>query len=122
MEQGAAALRSRFRQGTGTASASDLAAAERVYLEVLDQELQHFDAMHMLGVVALQTRRTERGVEQIREAIGLSEKVAAAHNNRGKALSDRKLSADAFASFDRAIALANTLPRPRTSASNSSYV
>jgi protein O-GlcNAc transferase len=96
------ALQTRFRQGLALHRHGDLAAADRVYLEVLDQEPQHFDAMHMLGVVALQTRRTERGVELIREAIGLNEKVAAAHN---RALSDLKLSADALASFDRAIAL-----------------
>ena len=105
MEQGAAALQSRFRQGLALHRQGDLAAAERVYLEVLDQEPRHFDAMHMLGVVALQARRTGRGVELIRKAIGFNDKVAAAHNNLGKALSDLKLSADALASFDRAIAL-----------------
>ena len=94
------ALQTRFRQGLALHRHGDLAAADRVSLEVLDQEPQHFDTM--LGVVALQTRRTERGVELIREAIGLNEKVAAAHN---RALSDLKLSADALASFDRAIAL-----------------
>jgi protein O-GlcNAc transferase len=99
------ALQTRFRQGLALHRQGDLAAAERVYLDVLDQEPRHFDAMHMLGVVALQTRRTERGVELIRKAIGLNAKVAAAHNNLGKALSDLKLSADALASFDRAIAL-----------------
>ena len=105
MEQGAAALQTGFRQGLALHRQGDLAAAERVYLEVLDQQPQHFDAMHMLGVIALQTRRTERGLELIRKAIALNDKVAAAHNNLGKALSDLKFSADALASFDRAIAL-----------------
>jgi predicted O-linked N-acetylglucosamine transferase (SPINDLY family) len=99
------ALQSRFRQGLALHRQGDLAAAERIYREVLDREPHHFDASHMLGVVALQTRRTARGIELIRKAIGLNEKVAAAHNNLGKALLDLKRPAEALASFDNAIAL-----------------
>ena len=40
----------------------ELVAAERIYREVLDQQPQHFDSLHMLGVIALQTRRTEYGI------------------------------------------------------------
>ena len=52
------ASQSRFGQGLALHRQGDLAAAERIYGEVLDREPQHFDALHMLGVVALQTRRT----------------------------------------------------------------
>jgi predicted O-linked N-acetylglucosamine transferase (SPINDLY family) len=105
MEQKAAALQSRFRQGLALHRQGDLAAAERIYQEVLEQQPQHFDALHMQGVIALQTRRTELGVELIRNAIGINDKVAAAHNNLGKALQDLKLPGEALACFDRAIAL-----------------
>jgi protein O-GlcNAc transferase len=97
------ASQSRFGQGLALHRQGDLAAAERIYGEVLDREPQHFDALHMLGVVALQTRRTERAIELIRKAIGLNERVAAAHNNLGMAL--LKHPEQALASFDRAIAL-----------------
>ena len=83
----------------------ELAGAERIYREVLDQQAQHFDSLHMLGVIALQTRRTEHGIELIRKAIGLNEKVAAAHNNLGKALLDIGRPGEALASFDQATAL-----------------
>jgi protein O-GlcNAc transferase len=98
-------LQSRFREGMALHRQGDLAAAERIYREVLDQQPQHFDSLHMLGVIALQTRRTERGIELIRKAIGLNEKVAAAHNNLGKALLDIGRPGEALASFDQATAL-----------------
>jgi tetratricopeptide (TPR) repeat protein len=100
-----AALQSRFRQGLALHRQSDLAAAERVYLEILDSEPGHFDALHMLGVVALQTRRAERGIELIEQAIGRNARVASAHNNLGKALLDLKRPDQALSSFDRAITL-----------------
>jgi tetratricopeptide (TPR) repeat protein len=105
MKQKAAALQSRFRQGLALHRQGDLAGAERIYQGILDQQPQHFDAQHMQGVIALQTRQTERGIELIRKAIGLNGKVAAAHNNLGKALQDLKRPAEALACFDRAIVL-----------------
>jgi tetratricopeptide (TPR) repeat protein len=104
-EQGPAALQARFREGLALHRQGDLSAAERIYREVLQREPRHFDALHMLGIVALQTRRTERGIELVRKAIGLNEKVAAAHNNLGKALLDLRHPGEALASFDKTIAL-----------------
>jgi protein O-GlcNAc transferase len=98
-------VQSRFRQGLGLHRQEELAAAERIYQEVLNQQPLHFDALHMLGVIALQTRRAERGIELIRQAIAVNENIAAAHNNLGKALLDLKQSEEALASFERAVAL-----------------
>jgi protein O-GlcNAc transferase len=98
-------LQSRFRQGLALHRQGDLAAAERVYLEVLDHEPQHFDSLHMLAVIALQTGRIKRGIELISKAIALNESVAAAHDNLGKALMDLGRPEQALASFDRAIGL-----------------
>jgi protein O-GlcNAc transferase len=104
-EHEAAGLQSRFRQGLALHRQGELTAAERIYREVLEQQPRHFDSLHMLGVIALQTGRAERGIELIRGAIGLNEKVAAAHNNLGKALLDTGRPGEALASFDRATAL-----------------
>ncbi|SHK35404.1 Predicted O-linked N-acetylglucosamine transferase, SPINDLY family [Bradyrhizobium lablabi] len=98
-------MQSRFRQGLALHRQGDLAAAERIYLDVLQREPQHFDSLHMLAVIALQTGRTRRGIELLRKAIALNEKVAAAHNNLGKALMDLGRPEQALASFDRALAL-----------------
>jgi len=101
----AVTLQAKLRQGLALHQQGNLADAERIYGEVLRQQSNHFDALHLLGVIALQTRRTERAVELITKAIGLDEKVATAHSNLGSALHDLKRPAEALASYDKAIAL-----------------
>ena len=98
-------MQSTFSDGLARHRQGDLAAAERIYADVLAREPQHFDALHMLGIVALQSGRLEQGIELIRKAIGQNEKVAAAHNNLGRALMDIKRPGEALASFERAVAL-----------------
>ena len=101
----AASLQDRFMQGVALHQQLKLADAERIYIEVLQHQPNHFDALHLLGVIAIQTKRTVRGTELITKAIGLNAKVAAAHSNLGNALRDLKRAEDALASYDRAIAL-----------------
>jgi predicted O-linked N-acetylglucosamine transferase (SPINDLY family) len=101
----AVTLQAKLRQGLALHQQGNLADAERIYGEVLRQQSNHFDALHLLGVIALQTRRTERAVELITKAIGLDAKVATAHSNLGSALHDLKRPAEALASYDKAIAL-----------------
>ena len=101
----AAALQAKFNQGIALHRQGNLADAERRYLEVLQQQPNHFGALHLLGVIARQTRRTERAVELIKRAIGLNPKVAEAHYNLGNALMDLKGPEEALASYDKAIAL-----------------
>jgi predicted O-linked N-acetylglucosamine transferase (SPINDLY family) len=100
-----AALEAKFNQGTALHRQGKLADAERCYVEVLQQQADHFGALHLLGVIALQTRRTGRGVELIQKAIGRDPKVAEAHNNLGTALRYLKRCVEAVASYDKAIAL-----------------
>jgi tetratricopeptide (TPR) repeat protein len=98
-------LQDKFMQGVALHQQLKLADAERIYIEVLQRQPDHFDALHLLGVVAIQTKRTVRGIELITKAIGLNAKVAAAHSNLGNALRELKRPQDALASYDRAIAL-----------------
>ena len=60
----AAALQAKLNQGTALHQQGKLAEAERCYEEVLQQQSDHFNALHLLGVIAHQTRRTERAVER----------------------------------------------------------
>src|SRR5579862_1747222 len=99
------ALQDKVNQGIALHQQGKLADAERIYREVLRQQPNYFDALHLLGVIAIQMQQTERAVELIRKAIGLNAKVAAAHSNLGTALLKLKRPADALASHDRAIAL-----------------
>ena len=100
-----AAIQAKFQQGVALHQQGKLADAERIYWEVLWQQPNYFDALHLLGVIALQTRHAEQGADLIRKAIGLNANIAAAHCNLGKALLDLKHPEGALASFDKAIAL-----------------
>jgi protein O-GlcNAc transferase len=101
----AMALQAKLNQGMLLHQQGRLAEAERIYGEVLRQYPKHFDALHLLGVIAFQTKRTERAVELITKAIGLDAKFAYAHSNLGNALIHLKRHEDAIASYDKAIAL-----------------
>jgi len=101
----ATALQAKFAQGMALHQQGKLGEAERIYREILLTQPNHFDALHLLGVIALQTRRTERAVELISKAVRLNARVAAAHSNLGNALKDLKRPAEALASYDRAIAI-----------------
>ena len=99
------ALQAQFGQGVALHQQGKLADAERIYVEVLRQQPNHFDALYLLGVIAVQARRAERGVELITKAIALKPDHADAYNNRGVALQDLKRPEEALASYDKAIAL-----------------
>jgi tetratricopeptide (TPR) repeat protein len=79
--------------------------AERVYREILQHAPAHFDALHLLGVLALQTGRTESGVELIANAVALNPNSWGAHNNLGNGLRELGRLDAALGSFDRSIAL-----------------
>ena len=101
----ALALQAKFEQGMALHQQGKLADAERIYREVLQQQPNHFDALHLLGVIALQTRHTERAIELFGRAIALKPDFAEAYSNRGMALRELKRLAEALASYDQAIAL-----------------
>ncbi len=101
----ATTLQAKFNQGVALHQRGKLAEAEEIYGEVLSQHPNHFDALHLLGVIALQTQQTERGIELIRRAIGQNAKVAGAHSNLANALMLVNRPEEALASYDRAIAL-----------------
>lgn len=98
-------FQAKFNQGIALHQQGKLADAECIYGEVLQQQPNHFDALHLLGVIAAQTKKTELAVELITSAIRLNPKVAAAHSNLGIALLHLQRHEDALASYDKAIAL-----------------
>jgi tetratricopeptide (TPR) repeat protein len=95
-----------FRQGLGCHQQGRLVEAERHYEAALKSEPDHFEAQHMLGVIALQTGHFGRGVEIIRKAVGLNDRSPVAFNNLAKGLKDLGQLDEAIVYFERAIALA----------------
>lgn len=101
----AASLQAKFRQGLALHRQGDLEGAERIYRDVLESQPAHFDSLHMLGLAALQRGRTETGIALIQRAIGINDRVPAAHNNLGKGFLDLQRPEAALPCFDRALAL-----------------
>jgi tetratricopeptide (TPR) repeat protein len=82
-----------------------LAEAQVLYEKILRKQPNHFDALHLLGVIFYQTRQLERAVELIDKAIKINPNNAAFYSNRGNALQDLKQFDAAIASYDKAIQL-----------------
>src|SRR4051812_34831864 len=62
-----------------------LEPAARIYQVLLDRDPTHADALHLLGVVALQQGHLPRAVELVSRAIALNPGVAAFHGNLAEA-------------------------------------
>ena len=82
-----------------------LAQARKLYEEILASEPDNFHALHLLGVVALQSGQRERAIELFRRAIAINSRFAPVHDNLGIALKGLGRPEEALASHDRAIAL-----------------
>jgi tetratricopeptide (TPR) repeat protein len=82
-----------------------LAEAEKLYTDLLRQHPNHFDSLHLLGVLKVQSGHAERGVELISKAVKLNPRSAAAHVNLAKALSEVGRPRAALKSLDAAVAL-----------------
>jgi len=82
-----------------------LAQARAIYEEILRIEPRHFDALHLSGVIAIQTGDSRLAVELIDKAIKIQSQHAEAHCNRGSALEALQQWEEALRSYDRAIAI-----------------
>jgi len=71
----------------GHHQAGRLAEAEALYRQILVQQPDHADALHLLGVVAHQMQKNQVAVELINRAIAVDPSIAMYHNNLGSALS-----------------------------------
>jgi|HubBroStandDraft_1064217.scaffolds.fasta_scaffold00823_7 tetratricopeptide (TPR) repeat protein len=105
-----AAIAAKLQEAVTLHNQGRLQRAQRIYEEILTVEPRHFDALHLLGVVAAASADPSRAVDLIGRAIQLNPGSAMAHNNRGAALLDLGLWEAALVGFDRAIALKGDYP------------
>jgi protein O-GlcNAc transferase len=82
-----------------------LAAAEQLYRQILVQAPQHFDALHLLGLVAFQRGDPDSALRLIGQALTLNPNSAPAQANLGMILSALGRPAAALPCIDRALAL-----------------
>ena len=92
-----------FNHGLELHQQGRLEQARQIYEQVLAKQPTHFDALHLSGVIAAQSKKPGLAVELIGKAIEINPKNATAFFNRGIALQELKRVGEAIASYDRAI-------------------
>ena len=98
-------LASAFSQALALHQAGRLAEAETIYRQILKVQPNHFDSLHLLGVIYHQRGNHAEAVRQIDAALKINPKDASALSNRGLALQELKRLDEALASYDKALAL-----------------
>jgi len=99
-------MRATIAQASALLQQGNLADAERLCRDILRQQPNHFEALQLLGAIAVQTRHLEQAAGLFRQAIDANAASDTAHNNLGHTLLELKRPAEALPVIDRAIALA----------------
>jgi tetratricopeptide (TPR) repeat protein len=94
-----------FQEALALHQTGQLASAQSLYEDILKIQSDHSDVLHLLGVIAIQTRNFHRAVELIGKAIDVDPRNAAAYFNRGIAFKQLAKFEAALASYDGAIAI-----------------
>ncbi len=82
-----------------------LREAEALYRQVLDAQPDHFDALHLCGVLMHQRGRSAEALKLIGAALAANRRVAPAHSNYGLVLAALGHYQEALTSYDCALAL-----------------
>lgn len=94
-----------LRQAFQANQRGDLKEAERCCREILKVKRSHFDALHLLGVVAGRGGRFDEAAHLIGEAIKVNGRSAGAHSDRGIAFMRMGRAQEALDSYDKALAI-----------------
>jgi predicted O-linked N-acetylglucosamine transferase (SPINDLY family) len=94
-----------MRQALGHHRAGRLAEAETIYRQVLAEAPDHADALHLLGVVALQAGQAELAIDLIGRAVAIEPRAADYHVHLGEAYRRLGRWEDAVASLRRSVEL-----------------
>jgi tetratricopeptide (TPR) repeat protein len=81
------------------------AEAEDLYREILKVRPKHFDAIQLLGALALQSGRLEEGIELLKKAVAINGMQAPIHSNLAFAYNALRRFKEGLASANRALAL-----------------
>ncbi|SIT47064.1 Tetratricopeptide repeat protein [Paraburkholderia ribeironis] len=99
-----------LRQAIALQQNGAIVEAEELYREILELKPRHFDALKLLGELALQTGRLQEGVDLLRKALAINAKHAPVHSNLAAALNALQRYDEGLASADRALALQPKFP------------
>ncbi|MBY0270566.1 MAG: tetratricopeptide repeat protein [Burkholderiales bacterium] len=94
-----------LQQALALHQGGQLAQAQALYDRVLQWQPENFDALHLSGLIAFQSKNPARAVELINRALAVNPDHADAHANMGNALRKLGQFESALASYDTAIRL-----------------
>ena len=92
----------KFAEGLRLHEAGQLPQAQKIYAEILKAEPNNADALHYMGILALQGRAPEQAESLIKQALAARPDYAEALNNLGFAQRQLGKNEDAIASYRRA--------------------
>ncbi len=97
------ALAAALQQAVAHHKAGELDTAQRIYQDILHADPAHFDALQLLGAIAVQEGRWGEALDFLSRALRVNPAHAAVHSNVGNALKALGRSHEAVASYDLAI-------------------
>ena len=98
-------LQSLLRQGLAHQQKDQLKQAQLLYEQILRIEPGHFDALQLLGLIALTTKRNEHSLVLLNKALAINKSNPHVFYNRGLVLGELGQDEAAMASYERAIAI-----------------
>lgn len=106
-------LRQKFDSALTCHQSGKLGDAKHLYEEILQIAPEHFDALHLLGLVELQSYRPSLALPLFDRALELNGSYAPLHSNRGIAFKDLQKFDEALSCYDSALALDASLSDAR---------
>ena len=94
-----------FQEGLALQHRGQLEQARNTYRQVLKLQPNHFEALHLLGVIAAQSKDYAQAVDFISKSIAINPNNATAHANLGNVCKDLAQYQAAIESYDRAITI-----------------
>jgi predicted O-linked N-acetylglucosamine transferase (SPINDLY family) len=98
-------MQDRLKEAVALHQQNQLAQAKMIYEEILHKVPKHFDAVNLLGVIAMQMQDFPKASEHFRQATTLCPQNAVFYFNQGNSLSALARTELAVASYDKAIGL-----------------
>ena len=95
-----------FRAALGQHQAGRLDAAETIYRQILKVVPTHAPALHLLGVIALQSARPQEAISLIQRAVAIDSLQPGFHSNLGEAHRSLGQLPEAVACYRQALTLA----------------
>jgi tetratricopeptide (TPR) repeat protein len=105
MNDNLARLPDKFQRARAYHQKGDLTNAQSLYEEILDSLPNHVDALHLLGIIAGQSKRPEKALEYFDRAIAVEPSNAKSHYYKGSAHMELRDWENAIAGFNQAVAI-----------------